>query len=55
MAWNVLDFPSGVVKFGKESGKNILPYDDEGDFMLQPAPNVSFESPLLPTTTALGN
>ena len=36
------EFPSGVVKFGRESGQNISDYDDEGDFILRLAKNVRF-------------
>lgn len=41
MIWNLFDFPSGVVKFGVESGKNIDSYNHENDFMLRVAPKVS--------------
>ncbi|CAG7832228.1 unnamed protein product, partial [Allacma fusca] len=33
--WNVLDFPAGVVPFGKESATKIDSYDDEGDYFVQ--------------------
>lgn len=41
MIWNLFDFPSGVVKFGTESGQNIHNFKDENDFMLRLAPVVS--------------
>ncbi|CAG7649513.1 unnamed protein product, partial [Allacma fusca] len=31
MTWNVVNFPAGVVRFGKESGKNIDKFDNRGD------------------------
>jgi hypothetical protein len=45
MIWNLFDFPSGVVKFGLESGSKIDDYDHENDFMLRLAPKVSRPNP----------
>ncbi len=45
MIWNLFDFPSGVVKFGLESGAKIDAYDHENDFMLRVAPKVSPRDP----------
>ena len=41
MAWNVVNFPAGVVKFGMESGKNINNYDSKGDQALIMSQKVS--------------
>jgi len=35
IAWNLSDFPAGTVPFGRESGKNIQEFDDEGDVVLK--------------------
>ena len=35
LIWSLVNFPSGVLPFGTESGKYIDQYDDQGDFALK--------------------
>jgi len=35
MIWNLVDFPAGVVPFGRESGKNLENFDHENDVALK--------------------
>lgn len=35
MIWNLVEFPAGVVPFGRESGKHYEAFDDEGDLALK--------------------
>lgn len=51
MIWNLVDFPAGVVPFGRESGKNIDAYDDEGDNALKMAKKVSLINLLIKHST----
>lgn len=37
MVWNLFDFPSGVIKFGFESGEKVKDYNHRNDFMLRVA------------------
>ncbi|CAG7820610.1 unnamed protein product, partial [Allacma fusca] len=46
--WNLLDFPAGVVPFGRETATKIDSYDDEGDYFVQLAKKHAFTAQGLP-------